>query len=396
VTKDKLPRDVWLLGGVSFFADVSSEMIYPLLPMFVIAVLGASATDLGWIEGLAQGVVALMTAWAGIRSDRQRRRLMWVRWGYALPVIGKAILVAATSWPAVLLGRVTDRVGKGFRSSPRDALIVDVTPGSQRGRAFGLHRALDTAGALTGVIGAAVLLWWLTGSPSGEAQTTHVDARPFRLVFAIAAALGIVAVVLTFLVKDRSAPPSTSKPSTGRLLLPRSYWIVLAMLLVFAIANSSDTFLLLRGANLGLSAWQVVAAYAVYNVIYMLGSYPAGALSDRFGRWRVIGSGWAIYAAVYAGFAVANRTAIWTLFGVYGLYMALTDGVGKALIADHAPPEHRGRAMGIFYFATGITTIASSVIAGALWDAVGPSAPFWLGAGFAVLALGILIAARPR
>jgi MFS family permease len=393
--KTKLPREVWVLGGVSFFADVSSEMIYPLLPMFVVAVLGATAAEMGWIEGVAQGVVALMTAWAGARSDRRRRRLPWVRWGYGLPVVGKALLAAATWWPMVLLGRTIDRVGKGVRSSPRDALIADATPDHIRGRAFGMHRAMDTAGALVGVATAAVLLRWLGGSPSG-APTAHVDPRPFRIIFGISAAMGVVAVALTFLIRDRPTEPVARQKPAGRLDLPRSYWLVLAMLVVFAIANSSDTFLLLRAANVGLSPWLVVTAYAIYNVVYSLGAYPAGALSDRFGRWRVIGAGWLIYAGVYAGFAIATPTTVWPLFAVYGLYMALTDGVGKALIADHAPPDRRGRALGIFYLATGATTIASSVVAGELWDHVDPSAPFWLGSGAALVAVLLLLVTSAR
>jgi MFS family permease len=162
------------------------------------------------------------------------------------------------------------------------------------------------------------------------------------------------------------------------------------MLLVFALANSSDTFLLLRASDVGLSPWAVVLAYALYNAIYTLGSYPAGALSDRFGRWRVIAVGWALYAAAYVGFAVASPASIWPVYAVYGLYMALTDGVGKALIADHAPPDRRGRALGILHLGIGVTTIASSVVAGLLWDRVDPSAPFWFGAGTAALALAIL------
>jgi len=367
---------------VSFFADVSSEMIYPLLPLFIVAVLGASATSMGWIEGSAQGVVALLTAYAGARSDRYRRRLPWVRWGYGLPVAGKSILAVATGWPMVLLGRTVDRVGKGFRSSPRDALIADATPAAMRGRAFGLHRAMDTAGALAGSLIAALLLRELTGNRD--------DARPYRVIFAISAAMGLAAVALTFLIREAPRDTPVEKPAPGKLALPRTYWMVLSMLLVFAIANSSDTFLLLRAADVGLSPWIVVLAYAMYNAVYTLGSYPAGAISDRVGRWRVIGVGWAVYAVVYAGFAVANATSVWPLFAIYGLYMALTDGVGKALIADHAPPEHRGRALGIFYLATGVTTIVSSVAAGVLWDRVGPAAPFWLGSGAAALAVAIL------
>ena len=396
--RTKLPREVWLLGGVSFFADVSGEMIYPLLPLFVVVVLGASATDLGWIEGLAAGVVALLTAYAGIRSDRRRHRVPWVRWGYGLPVAGKSILAAATSWPMVLLGRAVDRVGKGLRGSPRDALITDVTPREIRGRAFGLHRTMDTAGALVGVIAAAVLMWWLAGTPSARAAqaTAHPAARPYRIIFIVSAAMGLASLALTFFVREPAAhaPAAATAPrppSAGeRLHLPRAYWIVLAMLVVFALANSSDTFLLLRADQVGLSPWSVVIAYALYNVVYTAASYPAGVLSDRFGRWRVIGAGWAIYAAAYAGFAVADRTTVWPLFAAYGLYMALTDGVGKALIADHAPPDRRGRALGVFYLATGLTAITSSLTAGVLWDRVGPSAPFWLGAAAAGLALVIL------
>jgi MFS family permease len=392
---------VWLLGGVSFFADVSSEMIYPLLPLFVVAMLGASATELGWIEGIAQSAVALLSAWAGMRSDRFRRRLPWVRWGYGLPVLGKAILAGALSWPMVLLGRSVDRVGKGLRSGPRDALIIDATDATTRGRAFGLHRAMDTAGAFVGALASAILLWWLSGTPAGTAASSApADADPYRVIFAIAAILGTGAVALTLLVRESphaAAAKRPSEPADATLELPRGYWLALAMLVVFALANSSDTFLLLRASNVGLTPWAVVLAYAVYNTIYTLGSYPAGALSDRYGRWRVIAVGWALYSAVYAGFAITNARAIWALFAVYGLYMALTDGVGKALIADHAPPERRGRALGIFYFAQGITTIASSLVAGLLWDHVDPSAPFWFGAAGAIVALALLpIATRAR
>jgi len=368
-------------------------MIYPLLPLFTVAVLGATATDLGWIEGTAQGIVALMTAWAGIRSDRMGRRVPWVRLGYGLPVLGKALLAVATTWPLVLIGRTVDRLGKGFRSSPRDALIADVTPEAIRGRAYGLDRAMDTAGAFVGVIGAAVLLWWFS-----RASRAH-DARPFRIVFAIAAAMGLASVALAFLVKEppavRDAAPAPAAPGTT-LALPAAYWRTLAILLVFAIANSSDTFVLLRASDVGMSPWSVVAAYALYNLVYTVASYPAGALSDRIGRWTLVGVGWAIYAAAYAGFAVATPALIWPTFAVYGLYTALTDGVGKALIADHAPRAYRGRALGIFYLGTAVATLVSSVMAGLLWDRLGHAAPFWVGAVAAVLALVVLVVLRPR
>lgn len=388
-----LPRTVWLLGLVSFFADVSSEMIYPLLPLFVVAVLGSSATELGGIEGAATAVVALLTAYAGVRSDRRRRRLPWVRWGYGLPVVGKAILASAVAWPMVLLGRTVDRVGKGLRSSPRDALIADATEPDQRGRAFGLHRAMDTAGAFVGVVIAAGLLWWLGG------DTAHADPHPYRVVFAIAAVMGLASLAVTFLVREAPAPSvrGPSESVTGAASgspvdepLPRGYWIVLAALVAFALANSSDTFLLLRAADVGLSPWAVVLAYALYNLVYTAASYPAGVLSDRLGRWRVIGLGWAIYAAVYVGFALGGAGSIWPLFATYGLYMALTDGVGKALIADHAPATRRGAALGIFYLAQGLAMIVASVLGGALWDRVGPAATFGFGAAAAAVALALL------
>jgi MFS family permease len=393
---EKLPKQVWLLGAVSFLNDISTEMIYPLLPLFIVAVLGATATDLGWIEGVQQAVVALVIAWAGIRSDRFRRRVPWVRLGYSLPVIGKAILVFASSWPLVMFGRTVDRMGKGFRGSPRDALIADVISPDQRGRAYGLERAMDTAGAIVGVLGAAVLLWWFSGTPDGTGAASR-DPHPYRVIFAIAGVLGIGSVVLTFLLKDPAepAPATAPAPSTG-WKLPAAYWKVVTILLVFSLANSSDTFLLLRAGNTGLSPWMVVVAYAMYNVLYAAISYPAGVLSDRWGRWKVIAIGWAIYAVVYAMFALASSTTIWPAFAIYGIYMALTDGVGKALIADVAPKEHRGRAMGIYYLGTGLTTIVSSVVAGVLWDRVSPSAPFWLGSITAVVALVVLAIARPR
>jgi MFS family permease len=391
--KPKLPREVWLLGGVSFFADVSSEMIVPLLPAFVVAVLGASATALGGIEGAAQAIVAVLAVVAGARSDRGSR-VAYVRVGYGLPVVGKAIVAAATGWPLVLTGRAFDRVGKGLRGGPRDALIADVTPEGQRGRAFGLHRAMDTAGAFVGVAISAALVAAL------GAQPTPGDAHAYRLIFAIAAAIGVAAVALAFAVRDpkRDARPApTATMSAPRERLPRAYWLVLAMLLVFALANSADAFLLLRASDAGLSPLSVVLAYAVFNLTYTLASYPAGVLSDRFGRWRVIGAGWMVYVLVYAGFAAyADATVVWLLFAVYGLYAALTDGVGKALIADVAPKAQRGRAMGMFYFATGATALVSSLAAGALWDHVSHAAALWLGAGAAAVALALLAIVRGR
>ena len=409
-----------MLSWVSFFADVSSEMIYPLLPLFLIGVLGSTKAELGLIEGAAVLIVAVMTAFAGFRSDRSGRRVRWIRIGYGLPMAGKAMIALATVWPLVLGGRLLDRFGKGLRSAPRDAMIAGAVSADQRGRAFGLHRAMDTAGALIGVLLAAFLLWWLTGTPLKDADAgvtvaaTQTPAWVYRAIFGVGAGLGLASFLLTFLVREaESAKPEPGAPApitlsadspanaavTGqpRIPLPRSYWTVLGVLVLFSLANSSDTFILLRASDLGYSPWAVVMVYALFNLTYSALSYPAGVLSDRLGRWRVIAAGWLIYAVVYAGFALlppAHAWGMWPLMALYGIYMALTDGVGKALIADHAPTERRGAAMGIFYALTGLTTLVASLIVGVMWDRSGPQAAFLAGAGFAVLSLIGLAFAR--
>lgn len=398
----RLPRAVVLLGWVSFFADVSTELVYPLIPMFVVGVLGASATTLGGIEGAAALVVALVTAWAGFRSDRTRRRVPFVRIGYGLPVIGKTLMAFALGWPMVLGGRLVDRFGKGLRSSPRDALIADAAGPSIRGRAFGFHRAMDTAGAMVGVLLAALLLWWLSGSPiEGAASGPARDAGwSIRVIFGISALLGLCSLALTFCVRESETMPpregSAVPVAHASLGLPASYWRVVAIMLVFSLANSSDAFLLLRAHDVGLSPWSVVLAYALFNLTYTVASYPAGLASDRFGRWRVIAVGWSIYAAVYASFAFTGAAGVWPLFALYGISMALTDGVGKALVADHAPPPRRGTALGIFAMAHGLATLLASLVAGVLWDRVGPSATFGVGAVGAALAVLLIPSLMPR
>ncbi len=411
-----LPRPVWILSLVSFFADVSSEMVYPLLPLFLISVLGSSKTQLGAMEGGAVLIVALMSAVAGFRSDRKGNkggRVKWIRWGYGLPVIGKSIIALATIWPMVLGGRLLDRFGKGLRGAPRDALIADAVSPEQRGRAFGLHRAFDTAGAIVGVLLSAFLLWWLTGSPqttvTGEVPSAarETPAWVYRTIFGVGAVLGFASLILTFVVRESEPASSESKTAAvtvgvgqrmeaanvspmGWFPLPVSYWYVLAILVLFSLANSSDTFLLLRARDLGYSPWSIVLIYATYNLTYSLFSYPAGAFSDKVGRWQIIVVGWTIYAVVYVGFALlpaSQAWGMWPLMAIYGVYMALTEGVGKALIADHAPREKRGAAMGLFYGLTGLTTFIASLAAGMVWDRFGATSALLMGAAFAILAL---------
>lgn len=382
----KIPSTVWRLGWVSFLADVSSEMVYPLIPAFLNGVLRAPAQALGIVEGVAEGIVSVMKGWSGIHTDRKGQRLPTVKLGYTLSAVGKPLLAVATVWPVVLLGRGVDRLGKGIRGTARDALLADVIPPSIRGKAFGLHRSLDTAGALVGVLIAALLMLWIPGA--------------YRTVFVLAAIPGLLAVALLFTVRERQPTSEGNPRAEGKVpwrTFPRPFWVMVGLSLVFGLANSSDTFLLLRAGQLGLSEAQVVGTYALYNVTYMLVSYPAGILSDRLGRWAVIGLGWTLYAVVYGSFAFTGRAWLLPLFALYGIYIGLTKGVGVALVADHAPSEWRGSAMGIFFMASGGVTLLANALTGFLWDHVGVQSAFLTCTVIAALAvLGIPIALRTR
>jgi MFS family permease len=381
-----VPRTVLLLGVTSFFADVSSEMVYPFVPIFLTTVLGAPVGAVGFIEGLAEATASLLKIFSGWWSDRIRRRLPLVVAGYGLAAVAKLLLAVAAAWPMVLGARFVDRFGKGMRGSPRDALIADATTPEQRGQAFGVHRALDTAGAVTGPLLALAL--------------AAVLSNDLRWVFALAAIPGLLSVATLALVKERrpEARPATAQPPifSWRALDGRLQMFFLASL-VFAIGNSSDVFLILRAQNLGLSTVEVVLAYVGYNFVYMGASVPAGIVSDRLGRRNVFVLGLLIFALVYLGFAFTNESAlIWVLFAVYGLYMALTDGVGKAIITDLALPASRATALGTWGTLTGVATLLASTLAGQLWDLGGPALPFLLGAAMALAGAAIAVAGLPK
>lgn len=412
----RLPAAVWLLSWVSLLADISGEMMFPLLPLFLVGVLKVSTVELGAIEGLALLVVAMMSAYAGFRSDRRGAkgggRVPWIRWGYGLPVLGKSLIAIAGGWWLVLAGRLLDRLGKGLRGAPRDALIADAVDKSQRGQAFGLHRALDTTGALLGVLISAFFLWWWSGSPrvTGGVEPPAAEAAPeawvYRAVFAVAALLGLGSWLLTLVIREPEGQPrqeeanhsagaaNDSQADTASwAALPRRYWLTLGIFALFGLANSSDAFLLLRAQELGFAPWAVVLVYALFNVAYAAASYPAGDLSDRWGRWRVIGVGWVLYVGVYLAFAFlspATAWAVWPLMALYGLYMALTEGVAKALVGDCAPAVVRGRAMGLFHAVNGVAMLLASLLVGILWIAIGSQGALLCGgllAGFSLLLL---------
>ena len=377
-------RPVFVLGIVSFLTDVSSEMVYPLVPLFLTSTLGAPLAAVGLIEGLAESAASLFKAGGGWLSDRMRARKPFVIAGYALSAASKPLMAAAFVWPVALLVRFADRTGKGIRTAPRDALVADVTPPELRGRAFGFHRAADTLGAVAGPAAALGLLAAFGGS--------------FRPVFIVAFVPALAGVALLALVRERP-PGAAGRPAAaaGWRDLGAGFYVFLAVSLLFALGNSSDVFLLLRAKDLGLSNSEVVLSYVLFNLVYAAVAMPAGIASDRLGRRGVIAFGFGVFAAVYVGFGLAGGgAAVWPLFAVYGLYMAMTEGVGRALVADFVPSERRATALGLYQGAMGAMVLLSSVIAGALWDTVGPSAPFFLGGATALAALVLLLVALPR
>ncbi|MBI5434436.1 MAG: MFS transporter [Planctomycetes bacterium] len=380
-----LPPTVRRLGWISFLVDVASEMLYPLIPVFVSETLGAPGKALGWIEGAAEGTAAFTSGVAGVRSDRLKKRVPFVRLGYALSALSKPLLALAYAWPAVLALRVFDRIGKGVRTAPRDALIADVVAKEHRGRAYGFHRSMDTAGAFVGVLCALGLLAWL--------------GDRYRLIFALAAVPALIAVAITFTLREPAAGTSGTAGATSSARaparfrdLPARFWTTAGVLWLFALGNSSDTFLLLRAKDQGFSATTVVLAYALYNLVYSFAAYPAGALSDRVGRKRMIALGLVLFVGVYAGFAALGGAHLWWLFALYGVHMGLVQGVASALIADAAPSELKATAIGAYRMGVGFATLTASVAAGYLWDEVGHAAPFWFGAAAAALAcLALLV-----
>lgn len=381
-----LPRNVVLLGVTSFFADVSGEMIYPLVPIFLTATLGAPVAVVGVIEGIAESTASLVKLGSGWFSDRIGRRMPLVISGYGLAAIGKLLLAFAFAWPVVLLARFVDRFGKGVRGAPRDALIADSAPAALRGRAFGLHRSMDTAGAVVGPLLALAFVALLNDQ--------------LRLVFLLAAIPGVLSVFSLALVREVPKPrpaPSAEISETPSLVqtlrtLDRRLLLFMGASLVFAVGNSSDIFLILRAKDLGLSTTATVLAYVVYNFVYMSAALPAGMISDRLGRRGVFILGLLVFAAVYAGFALTTSALlVWPLFAVYGLYIAMTDGIGRALVSDLAPVERRGSVLGAYGMLTGLLVLVSSALAGVLWDQVGPWAPFTLGAVAAVAAACMLL-----
>jgi len=380
-----LGRNVLILGVVSLFTDVSSEMLYPIVPLFLTTVLHAPMTVVGLIEGAAECTASLLKIVSGWWSDRAKRRQPFVVWGYGISAFSKPLLALASTWHLVLVSRLLDRVGKGIRTSPRDVMIAASCDPSARGKAFGLHRAMDTTGAVIGPLLAIGLLAW------------KVKYQWIFIFAFVPAAAGVI--TLAFLQRE-SAPATPAAGSRRNSHAPFSRELIrfVAIYGVFALGNSSDVFLLLKAKQTGLSAIGVLQTYVLYNIVFALAATPAGWLSDKISRRALMIGGLLTFAAVYAGFAFApGRLAIFGLFALYGLYGAATDGVAKALVTDVSRPENRGTAMGLMNTATGMLAFVASLVAGLLWSHVSPAAPFLYGAACAVVsAVLLLFLYRPR
>ena len=377
-----LDPNVRSLGLVSFLADLSSEIAYPLFPLFVTGVLGAPVAVLGLIEGIAEATASLTKYPFGQAADATGRRRPFVLAGYGLGGLGKLVIALAAGWPAALAGRFTDRLGKGMRTAARDDLIAANTRPGQQGLAFGLHRSMDTLGA---VLGPLVALALVQGGVS------------LRWIFAIAVVPGLLSVVAILLfVRERREPP---RRGAFRLSLPASpafRWL-LAGSLLFAIGNSSDMFILLKAREVGLGTSGVILLYVLYNVVYSAGSLPLGGLSDRVGQYPLVIAGYVVFALVYLGFAGAGSGwALAGLFAAYGIYIAATEGTSKALIGRAIPTGERASALGLYYTATGLAGFAASTLGGLLWSTAGPWATFVFGAAAALAAAALMLLGRGK
>lgn len=402
-----LPRNVWAVTITSFFNDISSEMLLNLMPLFLFNVLGVRTSVIGLIEGIAETTASLVKVVSGWMSDRLRKRKALAVWGYALSTLAKPFLYFASSWGWVLGVRFTDRIGKGLRTAPRDALVADSIEERQRGLAFGLHRAGDTAGAVLGLVIALVVVL------AAQRDAATLSRSTFQVIVLLSLIPAVLAVfVLTLGAKDvafhrrfdldqrpeHSPMEADDRLPPGLSGFERPFRHFLVIIVLFTLGNSSDAFLILRAQTAGLTVGGLLGMLITFNLVYALISTPAGALSDRVGRHRLLIGGWVFYTLVYLGFSRATEGwQAWALMAAYGIYYGLTEGVAKAFVADLVPAERRGTAYGIYNAAIGLTALPASLIAGLLWQGVGswhgfgPGAPFLFGALLALVAAGLLI-----
>ncbi len=376
-----LGRNVFGAGLVSFFMDVSSEMVYPLVPLFLANVLGVNKSVIGLIEGIAESTASLLKVFSGWYSDKIGRRKELMGVGYAVSVLSRPLIALAVAWQHILASRFIDRLGKGIRTAPRDAIIAESSDPEVMGRAFGFHRAMDTLGA---VIGPA-LAFFLLSAFAGD----------FRKVFWVSMIPGIIAVLLiVFLIKEKkkALPERHERPKLTLAHFDWRFKFFLVITTLFAVGNSSDVFLILRSQQLGIATAMIPVVYLTFNLVYALSAIPAGMAADRFGKKKVVLIGFILFTLIYYGFAVAaSSAAAWALFSLYGLFMGLTEGVQKAFLTTIIPPDFKATAFGVYNTAIGLALFPASLIGGWLWDRVSPAATFYYGSAMAAVSTLLFI-----
>ena len=375
-----IPRQVIVLSLVSLFTDIASEMLYPVTPIFLTAVLGSSMAVVGIIEGIAEVTAALLKGYFGNLSDKVGRRSIFVVLGYGLSAIAKPLPGIFPNISTVVISRTADRTGKGIRTAPRDALLGSYSDNNNSGAIFGFHRGMDTLGAAIGPLAAILLLYLFPGN--------------FQLIFLAAFVPSVIAVSFTFLVKDRKISPSKrAKESYAEFWrsAPKQFKSLLLLITIFSFVNSSDVFLILKSKDVSDSNVLAILGYVFYNLIYAGASYPFGKLSDKAGKNIIYGGGLLVFSLVYFGFAFIPQTFfIWILFALYGLYSAATEGVSKAWVSDMVPDERRGTAIGLLTMLSGFAIMLGSFTAGFLWDEFGSTIPFLLSAVVSLI-IGLII-----
>ncbi len=393
-----LPRNVWVVTATSFLNDVSSEMIQNLMPLFLANVLGVHTDVIGLIEGIAESSSSLLKIVSGWLSDLAGQRKSLAVLGYVISTIAKPFLYITTSWPGVLVVRFADRVGKGIRTAPRDALVADSVDERHRGLAFGIHRAGDTSGALLGLLIALGVVW---ATQAGAVTLEDVTFRRIVLIGIVPAVLGVLVILLG--ASDVSTRRKADAPRLSLAGMDARFRRFMVVILLFTLGNSADAFLILRAQERGLSVVGVLGMLATFNLIYAAISGPAGGLSDRIGRRRVLLFGWTVYGLLYLGFALSEAAwQIWLLYGLYGVYYGTVEGTAKAFVADIVLPEQRATAYGIYNAAVGIAALPASLIAGVLWQGLGgwqgfgPQAPFLFGAALALIAVAAFLIGLPE
>ncbi len=397
-TIKQLPRNVWAVGMTSLLMDISSEMVFNILPLFLANVLGVQTSIIGLIEGLAEATASVLKLFSGWLSDKLGGRKWLAVIGYGLSAATKPFFYFANTWELVAGVRWVDRVGKGIRTAPRDALVADSVSKETRGLAFGFHRAMDTAGAMIGIIIAALVVWLAQKNALDLARSTFQTVVLISLLPAILAVLSLAIGAKDVPVKGQRSAPKFSLRGMGKPFI-----IFLVIVAIFTLGNSADAFLVLRAQNLGVSVTGILIMLVMFNLIYSLVSTPAGSLSDRIGRRRLIIGGWLVYAAIYLGFAFAQAAwQVWLLYVAYGLYYGMAYGAANALVADLVPEQLRGTAYGTYYATIGIMAFPASFIAGVLWqgagawEGFGPSAPFLFGGTLAIIATLLMALWMPR